>query len=231
MTALSTTTATTATTTTAGTGLRRVLVAVVIAVLLWLMVDKTRIGAMIRAGVDNAEIARTSQRYADALVGAGRTGDVARLGRRLRPFILRRTKAQVLDDLPRGGIDKKKALRELIDQAVKIQEAKRYNLLPSESDINDRIKRLMPYFEQGKVWLPQVMMRTDYQGRTHDLVQAFIEEEYKAFPVGLHDDMLDSLARMFDLYPNGLEFPQEYSDEPEYVPSYSAMDTGAWMGA
>jgi phage terminase large subunit-like protein len=96
---------------------------------------------------------------------------------------------------------------------------------------NDRIKRLMPYFEQGKVWLPQVMMRTDYQGRTHDLVQAFIEEEYKAFPVGLHDDMLDSLARMFDLYPNGLEFPQEYSDEPEYVPSYSAMDTGAWMGA
>ncbi len=35
-----------------------VLVAVVIAVLLWLMVDKTRIGAMIRAGVDDPEIAR-----------------------------------------------------------------------------------------------------------------------------------------------------------------------------
>ena len=35
-----------------------VLVAVVIAVLLWLMVDRTRIGAMIRAGVDDPEIAR-----------------------------------------------------------------------------------------------------------------------------------------------------------------------------
>ncbi len=35
-----------------------VLVAVVVAVLLWLMVDKTRIGAMIRAGVDDPEIAR-----------------------------------------------------------------------------------------------------------------------------------------------------------------------------
>lgn len=35
-----------------------VLVAVVIAALLWLMVDKTRIGAMIRAGVDDPEIAR-----------------------------------------------------------------------------------------------------------------------------------------------------------------------------
>ncbi len=35
-----------------------VLVAVVIAALLWLLVDKTRIGAMIRAGVDDPEIAR-----------------------------------------------------------------------------------------------------------------------------------------------------------------------------
>ena len=38
--------------------MRAVLVAVVIAVLLWLMVDRTRIGAMIRAGVDDPEIAR-----------------------------------------------------------------------------------------------------------------------------------------------------------------------------
>lgn len=35
-----------------------VLVAVVVAVLLWLMVDRTRIGAMIRAGVDDPAIAR-----------------------------------------------------------------------------------------------------------------------------------------------------------------------------
>ena len=37
-----------------------VLVAVVIAALLWLMVDKTRIGAMIRAGVDDPDIARAA---------------------------------------------------------------------------------------------------------------------------------------------------------------------------
>ena len=36
----------------------------------------------------------------------------------------------------------------------------------------------------------------DYEGRVVDLVQAFIEEEYKAFPVGSHDDMLDTLARI-----------------------------------
>jgi hypothetical protein len=27
-------------------------------------------------------------------------------------------------------------------------------------------------------------------------VRAFVEEEYNAFPVGLHDDMLDALSRM-----------------------------------
>ena len=36
----------------------------------------------------------------------------------------------------------------------------------------------------------------DYEGRVVDLVQVFIEEEYKAFPVGSHDDMLDTLARI-----------------------------------
>jgi len=49
---------------------------------------------------------------------------------------------EVMDDIPRGGIDKKKALRQLIDQAVKIQEAKRYNMLPSDTELKDRIKRL-----------------------------------------------------------------------------------------
>lgn len=49
---------------------------------------------------------------------------------------------EIMDDVPRGGMDKKKALRQLIDQAVKIQEAKRYSLLPSDAELNDRIKRL-----------------------------------------------------------------------------------------
>ncbi|MFO1131936.1 MAG: SurA N-terminal domain-containing protein [Hyphomicrobiales bacterium] len=49
---------------------------------------------------------------------------------------------EIMDDVPRGGIDKKKALNQLIDQAVKTQEAKRYNLLPSDAELDDRIKRL-----------------------------------------------------------------------------------------
>lgn len=60
----------------------------------------------------------------------------------------------------------------------------------------DRIKRLLPMFEQGRIWLPESCHVTDWQKVPVDLVQAFVEEEYMAFPVGLHDDMLDSLARI-----------------------------------
>lgn len=62
----------------------------------------------------------------------------------------------------------------------------------------DRIKRLVPLFEQGRFWLPDTLVKTDYDGRAVDLVQAFIEEEFKPFPVAVHDDMLDMLARILD---------------------------------
>lgn len=61
---------------------------------------------------------------------------------------------------------------------------------------NDRIRRLVPHFEQGKFYFPETLHYTDYEGKPTDLVQAFIEDEYVAFPVALHDDMLDSLARI-----------------------------------
>jgi predicted phage terminase large subunit-like protein len=61
---------------------------------------------------------------------------------------------------------------------------------------NDRIRRLIPGFEQGQWYFPPSITRTDYEGMTRELVQAFIEEEYACFPVPLHDDMLDALARL-----------------------------------
>ncbi len=63
---------------------------------------------------------------------------------------------------------------------------------------NDRIKRLVPIFEQHRMWLPASLNFTDYEGKTRDLVHDFLEDEYKSFPVGLHDDMLDSMARILD---------------------------------
>lgn len=63
---------------------------------------------------------------------------------------------------------------------------------------NDRIKRLIPYFEQKRIILPRTLHYTGYDGKTEDLVQVFIESEYLGFPVGIHDDLMDALARLLE---------------------------------
>lgn len=61
---------------------------------------------------------------------------------------------------------------------------------------NDRIRRLVPIFEQHRMWLPRGLVKPNYEGRTEDLVTTFINDEYLAFPVSAHDDMLDDLANI-----------------------------------
>jgi phage terminase large subunit-like protein len=63
----------------------------------------------------------------------------------------------------------------------------------------DRIRRLIPWFEDGRLWFPQTWWKVDSQGVGHDLIRDFIEEEYAAFPVSRHDDMLDALSRLLDI--------------------------------
>lgn len=63
---------------------------------------------------------------------------------------------------------------------------------------NDRIRRLLPIFEQGKFYAPRTLHYSDCEGIPRDLVHTFIEEEMVAFPAGIHDDMLDALARLVD---------------------------------
>jgi predicted phage terminase large subunit-like protein len=96
----------------------------------------------------------------------------------------------------------------------------------------DRIRRLIPLFEQGKVWMPQSCFKTDYEKKTWDLVSVFVEEEYKAFPVPRHDDMLDALSRICDedlsvMFPGG---SNQRKKEPRYKYSPSRPGTGrTWM--
>lgn len=91
----------------------------------------------------------------------------------------------------------------------------------------DRIKRLLPMFEQGRIWLPETQIITNWERSTVDLVHEFIEQEYMAFPVGLHDDMLDALARIAE--PDlKLAWPKE--EKPEIVvPFHNAAPQTAWM--
>ncbi|HEU6437202.1 MAG TPA: hypothetical protein VE028_07095 [Nitratidesulfovibrio sp.] len=70
----------------------------------------------------------------------------------------------------------------------------------------DRIRRLVPEFEQGRMLLPHRLPFVDAEGKRRDLAREFVDEEYLAFPVSRHDDMLDCLARILD--PDlGAEFP------------------------
>ncbi len=67
----------------------------------------------------------------------------------------------------------------------------------------DRIRRLVPWFEHGKIWMPQSLI---YNGR--DLLKEFLNQEYASFPVARTDDMMDSLARLAE--PDlKLPFPKE----------------------
>ena len=58
----------------------------------------------------------------------------------------------------------------------------------------DRIRRLIPSFQQGKTWMPKSMIRVMATGNQHDIMDDF-RSEYSSFPVGAHDDALDCLAR------------------------------------
>lgn len=88
---------------------------------------------------------------------------------------------------------------------------------------NDRIKRLIPLFEQNKVYFPRSLHYTDHTGNVRDLVHDFIEEEYKAFPVPIHDDMLDALSRIAE--PNlSLIWPKAHTTS-----NYTVPVPGGWM--
>lgn len=78
----------------------------------------------------------------------------------------------------------------------------------------DRIRRLIPTLSQGRWFFPNSIFKTTYDGKTVDLVDAFINEEFLAFPVSVHDDMLDCMARILDpdFYP---VWPRpQYDDKP-----------------
>lgn len=93
---------------------------------------------------------------------------------------------------------------------------------------DDRIKRLLPIFEQGKMYLPKSKHVTDWQKMTVDLVHSFIEEEFYPFPVGHHKDMLDALARIAE--PDlKLSWPKEEPKQDYVPPRPTSNRHQAWM--
>jgi predicted phage terminase large subunit-like protein len=67
----------------------------------------------------------------------------------------------------------------------------------------DRIKRLVPTFENGRIFFPRAIYKRNYEGHKENLIKVFLETEYEGFPVVTHDDMLDDLANIHhpDFFP------------------------------
>ncbi len=85
-------------------------------------------------------------------------------------------------------------------QMVQERENYRFDITPLGGRLKkeDRIRRLIPKFEQRKIYLPPTLHKTCSDGRTIDLIDLFLVEEYDRFPVSAHDDALDCLARILD---------------------------------
>jgi len=124
-----------------------------------------------------------------------------------------------------------------IEHIRSVQESENYRFeiveVAGKAGKEDRIGRLLPIFEEGRFYLPESLHVTSYEKVVVNLVQAFIEEEYVAFPVGLHDDMLDALARIAE--PDlKLVWPKEGDtdiERPQERRVRSSNDSLGWMAA
>lgn len=92
----------------------------------------------------------------------------------------------------------------------------------------DRIKRLIPIFEQHRMYMPKRLFFVDNSGVVQDFVKVFIEDEYSCFPVVVHDDMFDCMARILEPILDA-KFPKKEETKKPEVPFIPQGPQG-WMG-
>ena len=85
-------------------------------------------------------------------------------------------------------------------KTVQETQSYRFNIIELAGSMSkvERIRQLVPIFEQGLFYLPSSLIFIDAEGKSRNFVNEFVDEEYKAFPVSSHDDMLDCIARILD---------------------------------
>ena len=79
------------------------------------------------------------------------------------------------------------------------------NLTPSKgNDKHTRVNSVAPLFESGMVWAPDAKFAEE------------VIEECAAFPLGDHDDLVDSMTQAVMRFRQGgfVEHPEDYEDEP-----------------
>jgi len=107
---------------------------------------------------------------------------------------------------PRVGYEKygKDADIEYIEE-VQAQQNYRFDIqaLPRQGEPNlskhDRITRLIPVVSDHRLYLPRKLWYTDVDRKQVNLIEVLIEQEMLAWPVPVHDDVLDAISRIFDM--------------------------------
>jgi len=90
----------------------------------------------------------------------------------------------------------------------------------------DRIRRLIPLFEQKRIYLPMNHIYVDNKGQSNEMIQTFIKEEYETFPFSKHDDMLDVLARILDC---NAYFPMLEHKRKDFMAEHREPREESWM--
>jgi predicted phage terminase large subunit-like protein len=83
---------------------------------------------------------------------------------------------------------------------VQEQEGYRFHVeqLGGSMPKNDRIRRMVPIFEQRRFYIPYKLLYQTAEGKAADFIDQFLNAEYVNFPVASHDDCLDSISRICD---------------------------------
>jgi hypothetical protein len=108
------------------------------------------------------------------------------------------------------------------------RETYRFDITPLKGKLSkfDRVNRLIPIASEGRLWLPEVIMRTNSEGKLEDLVVNLVEQEFLAWPVPAYDDQIDCIARVLDLeVPWPMPMVEEHRDDRYNKP----RRTGTWM--
>lgn len=104
---------------------------------------------------------------------------------------------------PKGVIYEKYGLMVDVDAMKQAMNARNYRFVITEVggaiSKEDRIRRLIPDFYDGRIWLPERLIKANYEAKAVDLVEEFVHQEYLTFPVSVHEDLLDCLSRYYDI--------------------------------
>lgn len=111
------------------------------------------------------------------------------------------------------------------------QDAYHFQVVPLGGNTmkEERIRRLIPPMQNGRVYVPHTLMYIDNEGRKFDLIEE-MKSEMKTFPRSRFDDCLDTASRLFEpeLY---LAFPQLKSTMVQKAIRNASNSSGpsSWM--